>query len=77
MIIGSGFIAKNFIKKKHLIKKYNLAIYASGVSNSQSKKKTFFLKKTLNFQNCIAESCEFEKFEKKPVSMKHSKNNNK
>ena len=44
MIIGSGFIAKNFKKKKNLIKKYNLAIYASGVSNSQSKEKAFFLK---------------------------------
>ena len=31
-------------KKKNLIKKYNLAIYASGVSNSQSKEKAFFLK---------------------------------
>ena len=44
MIIGSGFIAKNFKKEKHLIKKYNLAIYASGVSNSQSKEKAFFLR---------------------------------
>lgn len=44
MIIGSGFIAKNFKKKKHLIKKYNLAIYASGISNSQSKEKKFFLR---------------------------------
>jgi hypothetical protein len=44
MIIGSGFIANNFKKKKHLIKKYNLAIYASGVSNSQSKAKALFLR---------------------------------
>ena len=36
MIIGSGFIANNFKKKKKLIKKYKLAIYASGVSNSKS-----------------------------------------
>ena len=43
MIIGSGFIAKNFKKKIILIKKYKIAIYASGVSNSKSKNKNNFL----------------------------------
>jgi nucleoside-diphosphate-sugar epimerase len=44
MIIGSGFIAKNFTKKKKLIKKYGIAIYASGVSNSRSVNKNDFLR---------------------------------
>ena len=52
MIIGSGFIAKNFKKKKHLIKKYNLAIYASGVSNSQCKVKAFFLREKYMLLSC-------------------------
>lgn len=44
MIIGSGFIAQNFKKKIFLLKKYNVAIYASGVSNSQSKNANHFLR---------------------------------
>jgi nucleoside-diphosphate-sugar epimerase len=52
MIIGSGFIAKIFKKKKHLIKKYNLAIYASGVSNSQCKVKAFFLREKYMLLSC-------------------------
>ena len=44
MIIGSGFIAKNFKKKKNLIKKYGIVIYASGVSNSRSINKNNFLR---------------------------------
>ena len=44
MIIGSGFIAQNFKKKFFLLKKYNVAIYASGVSNSQSKNANHFLR---------------------------------
>ena len=52
MIIGSGFIAKNFKKEKHLIKKYNLAIYASGVSNSKCKVKAFFLREKYMLLSC-------------------------
>jgi len=44
MIIGSGFIAKNFKKEKKLIKKYGMVIYASGVSNSRSINKNNFLR---------------------------------
>jgi nucleoside-diphosphate-sugar epimerase len=44
MIIGSGFIAQNFKKNFFLLKKYNVAIYASGVSNSQSKNTNHFLR---------------------------------
>ena len=48
MIIGSGFIAKNFKKKIILIKKYRIAIYASGVSNSKSINKNNFLRERRN-----------------------------
>jgi hypothetical protein len=44
MIVGSGFIAKNFKKNNILLKKYKIAIYASGVSNSQSKNNNNFLR---------------------------------
>ena len=44
MIIGSGFIAQNFKINFFLLKKYNVAIYASGVSNSQSKNTNHFLR---------------------------------
>ena len=57
MIIGSGFIAKNFKKKKLLIKKYKLAIYASGVSNSKSINEYNFKrekKKIINYKKKIA-----------------------
>lgn len=57
MIIGSGFIAKNFKKKIFLIKKYRIVIYASGVSNSQSINKNNFLrerKKILSYKNKIS-----------------------
>jgi hypothetical protein len=40
MIIGSGFIAKNFKKNSLLVKKSRIAIYASGVSNSKSINKS-------------------------------------
>ena len=56
MIIGSGFIAKNFKKKFILIKKYRIAIYASGVSNSKSTSKNNFLrerKKIISYKNKI------------------------
>jgi nucleoside-diphosphate-sugar epimerase len=56
MIIGSGFIAENFKKKLLLIKKYRIAIYASGVSNSKSKNKNNFLrerKKIISYKNKI------------------------
>ena len=48
MIIGSGFIAKNFKKKIILIKKYRIAIYASGVSNSKSINKNNILRERRN-----------------------------
>lgn len=48
MIIGSGFIAKNFKKKSSVLKKYQVAIYASGVSNSQSKNLNDFLREKKN-----------------------------
>ena len=56
MIIGSGFIAKNFKKKNILIKKYRIAIYASGVSNSKSINKNNFLRerrKIISYKNEI------------------------
>ena len=56
MIIGSGFIAKNFKKKIILIKKYKIAIYASGISNSKSTNKNNFLrekKKIISYKNKI------------------------
>jgi nucleoside-diphosphate-sugar epimerase len=56
MIIGSGFIAKNFKKKKLLIKKCRIAIYASGVSNSKSINKNNFLRernKIISYKNAI------------------------
>ena len=56
MIIGSGFIAKNFKKKIILIKKYRIAIYASGVSNSKSTNKNNFLRersKIISYKNKI------------------------
>ena len=56
MIIGSGFIAKNFKKKIRLIKKYRIAIYASGVSNSKSINKNNFLRerrKIISYKNKI------------------------
>ena len=56
MIIGSGFIAKNFKKKIILIKKYRIAIYASGVSNSKSINKNNFLRerrKIISYKNKI------------------------
>ena len=56
MIIGSGFIAKNFKKKKNLIKKYGIVIYASGVSNSRSINKNNFLReenKIISYRNKV------------------------
>ncbi|CAO6125586.1 hypothetical protein MCEMIHM21_00410 [Candidatus Pelagibacterales bacterium] len=56
MIIGSGFIAQNFKKKIILIKKYRIAIYASGVSNSKSINKNNFLRerrKIISYKNKI------------------------
>ena len=56
MIIGSGFIAKNFKKKIILVKKYRKAIYASGVSNSKSINKNNFLRerrKIISYKNKI------------------------
>jgi nucleoside-diphosphate-sugar epimerase len=57
MIIGSGFIAKNFKKKSLLIKKRRIAIYASGVSNSKSINKNNFLrerKKIISYKKKIS-----------------------
>ena len=41
-IIGSGFLAKKFKKNLLDYKKYNVAIYASGISNSLEKNKKKF-----------------------------------
>ena len=38
-IIGSGFIASKFKKKLQYYKKYNITIYAAGISNSLEKNK--------------------------------------
>ena len=46
-IIGSGFIATRFKKKVKNYKRYNVAIYASGISNSLEKNKNN-LKKEIN-----------------------------
>jgi nucleoside-diphosphate-sugar epimerase len=57
MIIGSGFIAKNFKKKGLLVKKSRIAIYASGVSNSKSINKNNFLrerKKIISYKKKIS-----------------------
>ena len=35
IIIGTGFIAKNFNNYKEKLKKLNICLYAAGVSNSQ------------------------------------------
>ena len=43
-IIGSGFLAKKFKKNLLDYKKYNVAIYASGISNSLEKNKKNFKK---------------------------------
>ena len=37
MIIGSGFIAKNFENYSNVLEKLNICVYAAGVSNSQIK----------------------------------------
>ena len=46
-IVGSGFIATKFKKNLRVYKKYNITIYASGISNSLEKNKKN-LKKEIN-----------------------------
>lgn len=41
-ILGSGFIAKSFIKYEEFFKKHGICVYAAGVSNSLCKDKEFF-----------------------------------
>ena len=41
-ILGSGFIAKSFIKYEEFFKKLRIHLYAAGVSNSLCKDKEFF-----------------------------------
>lgn len=56
MIIGNGFIAQNFQSKIKIIKKLNLAIFASGVSNSLTLNNSDFLrekKKIVKYKNRI------------------------
>jgi len=56
MIIGNGFIAQNFQSKIKIIKKLNLAIFASGVSNSLTHNNSDFLrekKKIVKYKNRI------------------------
>ena len=38
-IVGSGFIANKFKKYSYFLKKNNVIIYASGISNSQETNK--------------------------------------
>ena len=85
MIIGSGFIAKNFKKKKNLIKKYGIVIYASGVSNSRSINKNNFLReenKIISYRNKVkskifvyVSTCSFfDPSRKKTAYVKHKFN---
>ena len=39
MIIGSGFIARNFENYSDVLKKLNICLYAAGISNSQTQDK--------------------------------------
>ena len=43
-IVGSGFISRHFQKTLNIIKKYNVIIYAAGISNSNLKNKNSFKK---------------------------------
>ena len=85
MIIGSGFIAKNFKKKNKLIKKYGLVIYASGVSNSRSVNKNNFSReenKIISYKNKVKSkilvyisTCSFfDPSRKKTAYVKHKLN---
>ena len=52
IIIGTGFIAKNFNNYKEELKKLNICLYAAGVSNSQTNNKDLFInerKRLLDF----------------------------
>ena len=42
IIIGSGFLAKNFKQHENLFKKLNIHVYAAGVANSLCKNKDLF-----------------------------------
>ena len=44
MIIGSGFIAKNFNDYSKELEKLNICVYAAGVSNSQIKDNDLLVK---------------------------------
>ena len=44
IIIGTGFLAKNFSKYKEFFKELNICVYAAGVSNSLCKDKKLFEK---------------------------------
>ncbi len=44
IIIGTGFLAKNFSKYKEFFKELNICVYAAGVSNSLCKNKKLFEK---------------------------------
>ena len=85
MIIGSGFIAKNFKKKNKLIKKYGLVIYASGVSNSRTVNKNNFSReenKIISYKNKVKSkilvyisTCSFfDPSRKKTAYVKHKLN---
>ena len=44
IIIGTGFIAKNFDNYKKELKKLNVCLYAAGVSNSQINDEDLLIK---------------------------------
>ena len=49
MIIGSGFIAKNFENYSNELEKLNIWLYAAGISNSQTKDKNLLDKEKNRF----------------------------
>ena len=43
-IIGSGFIAKSFLKHEEFFNQFGFCVYTAGVSNSLSEDKELFIK---------------------------------
>ena len=64
MIIGSGFIARNFENYSDVLKKLNICLYAAGIANSQTHDKKFLEKEKNRFIDF------FKKFDqKKKISL--------
>jgi len=49
MIIGSGFIAKNFENYNDDLERLNICLYAAGISNSQTQDKNLLDKEKNKF----------------------------